>query len=53
MKCLGKKLTTRSEIIKSELLGQEVYFSAIAFIKIRVPDEDLGSSGNNQFHILD
>lgn len=53
MKGLGKKLTTRSEIIKSELLGQEVYFSAIAFIKIRVPDEDLGSTMTHNFHILD
>lgn len=54
MKGLGKKLTARSEIIKQELLGQEVYLSAIAFIKIRVPDEDLASMPSvGIFHILD
>ena len=53
MKGLGKKLNTRSDIIKSELLGQEVYMSATAFLKIRVPDEDLSSNSSSNFHILD
>lgn len=53
VKGLGKKMTTRSEIIKKELIGQEVYMSSIAFMKIRVPDEDLAPGMANNFHILD
>jgi len=41
MKGMGTKLTTRSDILRSELLGQEIYISAVAFLRIRVPDEDL------------
>ena len=41
MKGMGTMLATRSDIIRRELLGSEVYMSSVAFLKIRVPDEDL------------
>ena len=52
IKKLDLKLTTRGDIIRSELLGQEVFLSAHAFMKIRVPEEDLGNT-KAEFHILD
>lgn len=43
-KSLGKKLITRGEILKQQLLQSGVYMSLVPFIKIRIPQEDFGST---------
>jgi len=53
-KSLGKKLHTRGEMLKSNLLQSGVYMSLVPFIKIRIPQEDYGSTNYvNKFDILD
>ena len=52
-KGMGKKLTTRGEIFKASLLQKEVYFSATAFLKIRIPREDLHSGVAVSADLLD
>lgn len=41
-KAKGKKLTTRGELLKEELLSFKVYFSCNPFLLIRIPDEEFG-----------
>ena len=41
-KALGKKLTTRGELLKENLLPFKVYFSSNPFVLIRIPEEDFG-----------
>ncbi len=41
-KSIGKKLATRGEMLKQQLLQSGVYMSLVPFIKIRIPQEDFG-----------
>lgn len=44
IKSTGRKIHTRAEIFKQNLLGgQCVYVSAIPFIKVRLTEEDMGT----------
>jgi len=43
-KTLGKKLNTRGELLKNQLLGLKCYFSVVPFVLIRISDEDLVGS---------
>ena len=52
MKKLDLKLKARSDLFQNGLVGPEVLLSAHAFMKIRVPEEDIGKV-NLEFHILD
>lgn len=47
MKKLDTKLKARSDLIKHDLLGSRVFYSAHAFMKVRVPEEDLGKAPKN------
>jgi hypothetical protein len=39
-KALGKKLATRGEMLKSQLIPFKIYFSVVPFVLIRIPEED-------------
>jgi hypothetical protein len=41
VRATGRKLELRSQIFKSKFLGPAVYLSAIGFIKIRIPIEEM------------
>jgi hypothetical protein len=43
-KAMGKKLTTRGELLKENLLPFKVYFSCNPFVLIRIPEEDFGKN---------
>jgi transcriptional accessory protein Tex/SPT6 len=49
----GKKLTTRGELLRVELLPFKVYFSCNPFLLIRIPDEDFVKGQVQKFDILD
>jgi hypothetical protein len=52
-KANAKKLTTRGELLKDNLLPFKVYFSCNPFVLIRIPEEDFGKSQVQRFDILD
>lgn len=41
LKQLGRKVFARSEFLNNITLGKNVFISAIAFLKIKVPPEEL------------
>lgn len=49
----GKKLTTRGELLRVELLPFKVYFSCNPFLLIRIPDEEFVKGQVQKFDILD
>ena len=38
---MGKKIAARDEIRKQNLLGKQCYLSAMAFLKVKIPAEEL------------
>ena len=55
-KNIGKKLSTRGEMLKSNLFSFKVYFSVVPFVLIRIPIEafhDKDSKIVHKFDILD
>ena len=48
MKKLDLKLKARSDLFTNDLVGPEVLISAHAFMKIRVPEEDLGKANQEK-----
>lgn len=47
IKGLGKKIATRGDIFKSQLLTRYVYMSANAFMKIKIREEHSGGVKQN------
>ena len=43
VKSEGKKIQTRGELYKLNYLDKYVYISAVAFMKIRCPPEEMGT----------
>lgn len=43
-KSLGKKLSTRGELLKQNLIPFKIYFSVVPFVLIRIPEEDFGKN---------